>query len=299
MDHHGAYPQDQSVDEGAMFAALDVALDRVAAEPPPAPRAGDLTQVDNRPPVDPPASRADLLKPMVEAPPRGHEIVRQPPATAAPPDERTILGTTAGDVVPGELQCVPQSRGNVLFREMRPTMSTDVSDTILTFRTRLFGFDKDEVRDGLRNLASLYDEARKQIERLTAASRASEGAVHPVSHETIAVQVERVLVSAHRVAEEVRVEAENAAKRTLREAQEEAAQLRGQAATDAAALASTGAARRKELEAEIDRMTELGHEVQGLLDRAADRLNEIAHSMRQPSLQESLALRKLEFEATV
>ena len=123
---------------------------------------------------------------------------------------------------------------------------------------------------------------RKQIERLTAAPRASEGAVgRPVSHETSAVQVERVLVSAHRVAEEVRVEAENAAKRTLCEAQEEAAQLRGQAAADAAALASTAAARLKELEAEIDRMTERRDEVQALLDRAADRLNEMAHSMRQ------------------
>jgi len=161
-------------------------------------------------------------------------------------------------------------------------MSTDFPDTTLTFRTRLFGFDKEEVSDCLRNLASDYDDARRQIERLTAALKASEEAVgRPASHETIAVEVERVLVSAHRVAEEVRVEAENAAKTTLREAQEEAAQLRSQAGTDAAALASTAAARLTELEAEIDRMTERRQELQALLDRAADRLNEIADSMRQ------------------
>jgi cell division septum initiation protein DivIVA len=161
-------------------------------------------------------------------------------------------------------------------------MSIDSPDASVTFRTRLFGFDKEEVRDCLRNLAIDHEDTRRQIERLTAMLKTSEDAVGgPASHEPIALQVERVLVSAHRVAEEVRVEASNAARTTLREAQEEAAQLRSQAETDAAELAVTGQARLTLLKAEIDRMTERRQQLQELLDQTADRLNEIAGSIRQ------------------
>lgn len=161
-------------------------------------------------------------------------------------------------------------------------MTSDFGGPAATFRSRLLGFDKEEVRTCVRNLLADYEDARKQIERLTAsleAAQASGG--QPARQATTGVQVERVLASAHRVAEEVRADAENVARQTLREAQEEAAQLRANAEADAFALAQTAAARAAELESEIQELLDRRRVVQAMLDRAADRLNDIARDLRQ------------------
>ena len=140
-----------------------------------------------------------------------------------------------------------------------------------TFRTRLMGFDKEEVLVCLRNLASDYGEAQKQVDRLTVKLKALEDAQEQAPlRSPIGVQIERLLASAHKVAEEVKVDAESAAKKILSEAQEEAARLRSQAEADASALTKTAAARLAELNTEIERMLERRDAVHAQLHRAAE-----------------------------
>jgi hypothetical protein len=151
----------------------------------------------------------------------------------------------------------------------------------MTLSTRPFGFDKEEVRICIENLTRDYEDARREIDRLTAELQVAATKSRQPLQETVGVQVERVLAGAYRIAEEVKSEAESTAKQLLREAQEEAAQLRTQAAADAAALTRTAATRVAELESEIQEMTDRRQVVQAMLDRAADRLNQIAQDMRQ------------------
>jgi cell division septum initiation protein DivIVA len=161
------------------------------------------------------------------------------------------------------------------------TIDSYESDTA-AFRTRLLGFDKNEVRACLQNLARDHDEARRQVERLTVRlklleeeSRDRGPAVSP-----LAAQVEKVLASAHQVAEDVKTDAQAAAKKVLVDAQEEAARLRGQAERDAAALTATAGAQLRELHGEIDRMTERRSALQHELNHAAERLDEIGRLLR-------------------
>jgi hypothetical protein len=107
------------------------------------------------------------------------------------------------------------------------------------------------------------------------------GTVPTVRVETAGVQIDKVLSSAHRIAEEVKAEAERAAKEILREAQQEAAALRAQAEADATALSRTAVARLAELELEIQDKTGRQIAVQTMLDRAADRLSQLAAELRQ------------------
>ena len=161
-------------------------------------------------------------------------------------------------------------------------MISDFAGPVATFRSRLLGFDKEEVRACVRNLIADYEDARKQIERLTASLEAAQGSGgQPARQPTTGAQVERVLASAHKVAEEVRADAENVARQRLREAQEEAAQLRTNAEADASALLQSAAARAAGLESEIQELLDRRRVVQAMLDRAADRLNDIARDLRQ------------------
>ena len=132
----------------------------------------------------------------------------------------------------------------------------------------------------MQSLETVLETLREgQTEQLSAMLKASD----PLTGRAVG-EVEQVLVSAHRVAEEVRVAAEAAAHRTLQEAQVEGAQLRSQAELDAAALASSASARLTELEAQIREMVVRRNAVQALLDTAADRLVQIAQEMRATPL---------------
>jgi cell division septum initiation protein DivIVA len=166
-------------------------------------------------------------------------------------------------------------------------------DPDLNFRTRPFGYDKEDVRTCLHNMQLDHEEALKRIAQLTEQLKATRGAAEPVGvrgndpaprPETGAKQAERLLVAAQRVADEVRSEAEAAARDTLRGAQEEAAQLRSQAEADASALATTAKARLAEIEAEIVAMQGRRDAVQKVLLAGADRLNEIAIEIRQAAV---------------
>jgi cell division septum initiation protein DivIVA len=146
------------------------------------------------------------------------------------------------------------------------------------------GFDKEEVRVCLRNLASDYSEAQTQVDRLTVKLKALEAQEHATLRSSIGVQVERVLASAHRVADEVKVDADSAAKKILSEAQEEAARLRSQAEADASALTQTAASRLTKLNAEIERMLQRRDAVNAELHRAADQLDELSRDIRAAGL---------------
>jgi len=161
-------------------------------------------------------------------------------------------------------------------------MTIDIYDSgVDTFRTRLFGFDKNEVRTCVRNLVSDHEEAQRQVERLTARLRALEDGHAPSSsHDSVGVQVEKVLASAHRIADEVAHDAETAANKILVDAQEEAVRLRNQAESDAAALAASATARVAELNEEIERMTARRDELQVQLDEIAGTLDQLSKEMR-------------------
>jgi cell division septum initiation protein DivIVA len=150
-----------------------------------------------------------------------------------------------------------------------------------TFRTRLWGFDKEEVRACLQNLASDYDEAQRQIDRLTARLKAIEELqeLTPVRNET-AAQVERVLASAHKVAEDVKTDADAAAKKILGDAHLESARLRSQAENDASALTSSAAGRLTELNAEIERILERREAANAQLYRMAEQLEDVSRGIR-------------------
>jgi cell division septum initiation protein DivIVA len=150
-----------------------------------------------------------------------------------------------------------------------------------TFRTRPLGFDKDEVRACLQNLASDYEEAQRQIDRLTARLRAFEDVQEQSpARSATAVQVERVLASAHKIAEDVKVEAEAAAKKILSDAHGEAARLRTQAERDASDLTSNAATRLNELNVEIERTMERREAVNAQLYRTAEQLEEVSRGIR-------------------
>lgn len=154
-------------------------------------------------------------------------------------------------------------------------------DANAMFRTRLFGFDKDQVRVCLQNMAADYTRAAEQIAWLKAELSSAEASSKQIARqEMTAGQVAQVLASASRVAEEIRIEAEKTANQALHEAQQEAVRLRTQAEADASELTSTAARRLTELEAEIQVMLERRQSVQMSLNRVADRLSKIAHSMR-------------------
>ena len=163
-------------------------------------------------------------------------------------------------------------------------MTSDFVSPVVTFRSRLLGFDKEEVRAFVRNLIADYDDARKQIERLTAGLEATQTSGGQPRQPTTGVQIERVLASAHKVAEDVRADAEKVARQMVREAQEEAAQLRTNAEADASALTQTAAARAAGLESEIQDLLDRRRVVQAMLDRAADRLNDLARDLRQSAV---------------
>jgi cell division septum initiation protein DivIVA len=150
-----------------------------------------------------------------------------------------------------------------------------------TFRTRLMGFDKEEVQTCVHNLASDYEEAQRLIDRLTARLKALEDSKEQAPAQTsTGVQLERVLASAHKVAEDIKNDADIAAKKILADAQEEAARLRSQAESDATALTKTASTRLVELNAEIERTQERRDIVHAQLYRAAEHLDELSRGIR-------------------
>jgi cell division septum initiation protein DivIVA len=159
-------------------------------------------------------------------------------------------------------------------------MSDHTLEPGASFKTRLLGYDKEEVRACLVNLVSDCEEAWNEVERLKAKLAGSEGPPPRATYDNVGGQVEKVLVSAHKVADEVKSDARKTAKEILSDAQEESARLRSQAEADASALTSTATARLAELNLEIDALMKRREAVHALMARAADQLDQLSRNLR-------------------
>ncbi len=129
----------------------------------------------------------------------------------------------------------------------------------VAFRTRLFGFDKAEVRAYLSNLLREYEEAHDKIESLTRELNREPGALSISTQSTpqqndMAHLVERTLTSAHRVADEIRKEAEQEKERLVADAKTRVSILFEKAAVEATEKRDAAVVRLREVEAEIERM---------------------------------------------
>jgi DivIVA domain-containing protein len=160
-------------------------------------------------------------------------------------------------------------------------VAIDSPDPTAIFRTKAFGYDKDQVRSFLEQAASDYARALEEVAwlRQELADAVAKGAP-PQPPDMPTAQFAQVLASAHRVAADLKQEAELAAAQMRREAHDEAVHLRQQAEADASALVRTAGARLEEIKADIEKFTAWRAAVQRALGQTADRLNEIAGDMR-------------------
>jgi cell division septum initiation protein DivIVA len=136
-------------------------------------------------------------------------------------------------------------------------LDTGIDAFRVAFRTRLFGFDKAEVRAYLSNLLREYEEAHDKVEALTRELNREPSAL-PTQSTTqqtdMAHLVERTLTSAHRVADEIRKEAEQERERLVAEAKTRVSVLFEKAASEATERRDAAVVRLREVEAEVERM---------------------------------------------
>jgi DivIVA domain-containing protein len=159
-------------------------------------------------------------------------------------------------------------------------VAIDSPDPTAIFRTKAFGYDKDQVRSFLEQAASDYSRALEEVAWLRQELADANAKAAPQQPDMPTAQFAQVLASAHRVAADLRQEAELAASQMRREAHDEALHLRQQAEADASALVRTASARLEEIKADIEKLTAWRGAVQRALGQTADRLNEIAGDMR-------------------
>jgi cell division septum initiation protein DivIVA len=97
----------------------------------------------------------------------------------------------------------------------------------VSFSTRLFGFDRQEVLSFVSNLLSEYQEVSRQLEQLKGevGLDRKKKATHAFQHEEAARVIEQTLESAHHLADEIRVEGEQKAARLIGDAESLAASL--------------------------------------------------------------------------
>src|SRR4051812_8292390 len=91
------------------------------------------------------------------------------------------------------------------------------------FRVRFRGFDRTEVIAALAKLGSENEEARREIERLGSEIDRLQSTVEEQFDS--ARHVQRALISASQVAEDIRVRAEEDARRIVRDAEEQGAMV--------------------------------------------------------------------------
>jgi cell division initiation protein len=138
-------------------------------------------------------------------------------------------------------------------------MRRDDMDRFPRFRKRLWGFDRTEVVAALAKLSTENAEARREIDRLgNEIERLQTAVSERLSGEG---DVQRALVAATRVAEEIRKEAEEAARKVRREAEQDG-------------------------RATVDRLRSEAQSIEGDIDALRARRSEVAASIE--SLIESL-----------
>jgi type II secretory pathway predicted ATPase ExeA/cell division septum initiation protein DivIVA len=152
-----------------------------------------------------------------------------------------------------------------------PVDNSEFDRPEVEFRTRPLGFDKSEVRALLAKLLDEHDQALAQIEVLRRQLNRVQGeqvADLPQHQPETAHLVERVLASAHRVADEIRKEAERDAVRLRADAEEGAARILDAAAAAAREKYETAFNRLKKVEREIERMRASHRQMRSALEAA-------------------------------
>jgi cell division septum initiation protein DivIVA len=118
----------------------------------------------------------------------------------------------------------------------------DAAVSEVSFRTRLLGFDRREVRAFIANIVQDYDRARHELEQLRGHEATPEKPIETASLSTTARDVQRVLEGAQRVADDIE-----------RRAAEEGAQIVAQAQTSAADILAVAQRRAAEITADARR----------------------------------------------
>lgn len=153
-----------------------------------------------------------------------------------------------------------------------PMTFTDVQMAEPSFRVRVLGFDRAEVRAFVSNLLSDYAQVQRDLDRvqhevITARNQAAEARL---SSETTARDVERILAGAQRIAAEIEDHAKKERSRTLAEANAVAGEILGNARTQAAQITDAAERRSAELDAGISSVREHHVRLRAAFEAAAD-----------------------------
>jgi cell division septum initiation protein DivIVA len=119
---------------------------------------------------------------------------------------------------------------------------TETIGTEVSFRTRLMGFDRREVRSFIANLVDDYARTRRELEQRNTGREPAAGPPS-AAPELATREMQRILAGAHRVADEIEQRAAEESARTLADAQSRAAEI--VAGAEQRALDITEAARRE------------------------------------------------------
>lgn len=166
-------------------------------------------------------------------------------------------------------------------------IDTGLDAARVAFRTRLFGFDKAEVRAYLSNLLREYEETHDKVVSLTRELSREPGTLPTQSTPQLtdtAHLVERTLTSAHRVADEIRKEAEQEAERMIGEVKARVSILFEKAAVEATDKRDAAVVRLREVESEIERMQLRRRELITALESLVTALGETLSDARTRSV---------------
>jgi DivIVA domain-containing protein len=150
-----------------------------------------------------------------------------------------------------------------------------------TFGSGFRGFDQDEVRAYLRDVADQLRDARdreadlrSQLEMALARAEAASELDEATVTQLLGEETARVITTARQAAAEIRAKAEESAARLVREAHDDAARIRGDADADADRLRAAAAAEADGvIEAAKERGRQLVTEAQAVRERVLDDLS--------------------------
>jgi cell division septum initiation protein DivIVA len=147
---------------------------------------------------------------------------------------------------------------------------TDAPGTDVSFRARLFGFDRQEVRAFIANILEDYGKVRSELERVRAEASAPAKPEDPAGLDVAARDVQRVLEGAHRVADDIERRAAEEGAHVVAQAQTEAAAIVASAERRAAEITEGASRELLRLEAQAATLQERGLRLRGAFEAAAD-----------------------------
>ena len=171
----------------------------------------------------------------------------------------------------------------------------DDIDRLPRFRRTFRGFDRTEVVAALAKLSSENAEARHQIDRLGAEIERLQSSVSDrlTSGGGDVGDVQRALVAATKVADEIRKEAEEAARRIQRDAEESARRIQREAEDRGRATVDRLKAEAQSLEGDIDalraRRAEVAASIESLIHSLTGELEQIRQEIASEPVDSKLA----------